>query len=657
MTNREPIHFIQVAIREQPPHRGGSLKSPNGRVKSPWHVLDASASPLSRRALASRFEKVVEAAELSAVPRRPGDESQSGADVRSTVQSPWIWLALLALFLIVVVPAGSIAALGRFDGLYGQDPYAYLDYATGPLRQSLLRVAPPPPFYWPPGYSFLIVLVYFFIRSEALAGQLASLVAGGLVPVFTALLARVIWESSTARGEALHDDRASRANVDLASADVPPPTRPRSIWTLDEPAVVALVAGLCTAFVGQLWQSSVVVMADTTGLVLATIGAWALARYGRGQGGRWLVLAAASLAGAVATRWAYALVAIPCAVFALLALGRRDRRSAIVHLLASALVAGIILGPVVVPALRDLLAASTAPAAFATDLQVYRWNPLNALQRSFVTADGRLEYRLPNGLYYALAPAQPYYFTPLLAWLILPGVWTIARRRGATPVLLVLGWAAIVYAFHAGTAWQNFRFTLAYLPPLAILVAVGATTARRVVARSVKTIGWSFSSTITRWILRGWLVLGLAWMAYGGATLTSSFVARKDADLATAHWVQAQLPENALLLTFGLTLTIRHYTSVEIVDLSEIGPGDLSGILSQRRPTFVLVDVANLESQWVGRAPDENLRALRASPGLVEVGKDREYTLLEVRATPDPGSGQRNQVSPGALHGGVVGAP
>ena len=45
---------------------------------------------------------------------------------------------------------------------------------------------------------------------------------------------------------------------------------------------------------------------------------------------------------------------------------------------------------------------------------------------------------------------------------------TLGRRtRLARPTaLLILGWAGVVYAFHAGAAWQNFRFTLAYLPPL-----------------------------------------------------------------------------------------------------------------------------------------------------------------------------------------------
>ena len=43
-----------------------------------------------------------------------------------------------------------------FDGLYGQDAYAYLDYA-GALRTALLNGSPPPPFFWPIGYPLHIV--------------------------------------------------------------------------------------------------------------------------------------------------------------------------------------------------------------------------------------------------------------------------------------------------------------------------------------------------------------------------------------------------------------------------------------------------------------------------------------------------------------------
>ncbi len=553
---------------------------------------------------------------------------------------------LIAVFLIVVVAAGLVASVGRFDGLYGQDPYAYFDYATGPLRQSLVRLAPPPPFYWPPGYPFFIALVSFAVGARPLAGQLVSLIAGGLVPVFTVLLAREIVDVR-------HAASGRRGAVRLAADGATVSTGTRQDRGSDDAAIVMVIAGLVTALNGQLWQSSMVVMADTSALVLATMGASAVVRYMRGHGGGWLILASAGLAGAVATRWAYALVAIPSAVFALLALGQYRRRAVITHLLWAGLVAAAVLGPIVLPAVHDLLLATDRPAhpaAFATDLQVYEWNPHNALQRTFVTADGRLSYRIPNGLYYALAPAHPYFFTPLLAWLILPGIWTLVRRHRAVPSLLILGWPATIYAFHAGAAWQNFRFTLAYLPPLAILLAIGATTVSRAAIRSAKGIGRCRAETMARWITRGWLILGLAWMIHGGVTLTRDFVARKDADLATVRWVQAQLPDDAVLLTFGLTLTFRHYASVETVDLSELAAADLSRVPSQQRTVFVLVDVANLETQWLGRAPDENFRALRSGPGLIAVGHDRTYTLFasSVSARADPGGGRQPEL--GARH-------
>ncbi|HEX5505749.1 MAG TPA: hypothetical protein VFW96_24240 [Thermomicrobiales bacterium] len=498
-------------------------------------------------------------------------------------------LALLLLFLAVVVPAGALAAVGRFDGLYGQDPYAYYDYAVGPLRAGLLRLRPPPDFYWPPGYPLLVALVSFAVGARPLAGQLVSLVAGGLAAVGTALLAREVWPALDGRGGA-------RARF-----------------------YGPLLAGLVVALCGQLWQSSIVVMADTTGLAAATLGAWALARYGRrgASGGvGWLALAAAGLSWAVLTRWAYALVAIPCTVYALVALRRRGRPVALAHGAAATAVVAVLLGPLLVPVAIGLLEPGrTAP--FAADLDVYRWDPLNAARRAFHTADGLLAYRWPNGLYYALAPALPFFFTPLLAWLIAPGLWTTLRRRATAGLVLVVGWAGVTYAFHAGAPWQNIRFVLAYLPPLAVLLALGAVVACRAVGRHGRAL------------VGVGLAAGLAWMTVGGVGLTRGFIARKDADLALARAVR--LPADARLLTFGPTLTFQHYTAIETDDLSGLTPPDLARLAAGDHPVYLLLDTANVETQWRGLPPDENYRWLRDGPGLAPLGRyGGHYTLFRV---------------------------
>src|SRR5207245_1554427 len=109
-------------------------------------------------------------------------------------------------------------------------------------------------------------------------------------------------------------------------------------------------------------------------------------------------------------------------------LGRRAERSvAMLHAVAALAIAAAILVPVLGPPLLGLVAHPAEPASFAGNLQVYSWSPLNALRRDFFTADGHLSYVLPNGVYYAIAPANLAFLTPLLAPWIAVGLWAVVR--------------------------------------------------------------------------------------------------------------------------------------------------------------------------------------------------------------------------------------
>jgi 4-amino-4-deoxy-L-arabinose transferase-like glycosyltransferase len=483
---------------------------------------------------------------------------------------------LLALGLVIPAAAGGIAIFERFDGLYGQDAFAYFDYATGPFRHSFLHLHRPPPFFWPPGYPFVVALASLVVGRTPLAGQLVSLAAGALVPVFTALLAHELWPVAR---------RKARFEVS-----------------------VPLIAGLLVACNGQLWQSSVVVMADTVGLAAATAGVWALARYGREGRLRWLLLAAALVAAATMTRWIYGVVAVPCALFGVWVAVRRYRRMALWHAAAAAILATAVLTPVIVG------------DRFHGNFEVYGWSPLRIFDRTFATADGTLGYRLPTGLYYAVAPARWAYFTPFLALLILPGAWAVIRRRAAAPALLLLGWAAAVYVFHAGSAYQNFRFTLAYLPPLAILAGIGAQQVVRLLA--VRRFAVAIAAAA--------FAFGLAVMAAAGAHTTRYLIARKNDSVAVVRWTDARLPPGARLVTFNLTATFRHYSRVETYDLFEQNPARLRALVASRPPVFLLVDVPSIQRQWRDRSPGENLRWLERGPGLTALGAEWGFTLFRV---------------------------
>src|SRR5262249_36277893 len=131
-----------------------------------------------------------------------------------------VTLAALALGLFLAIAAAAIARSRSFDGLYGQDAYAYFDYGTASVRESLVHLSALPPFFWPPGYPLLVALSSLPLGPSPLAGQLVSLLRGALVPVLTVLV-------------------------------VP------GLWPKDPP--LALLSGALVAVCGQLWQSSVVV--------------------------------------------------------------------------------------------------------------------------------------------------------------------------------------------------------------------------------------------------------------------------------------------------------------------------------------------------------------------------------------------------------------
>jgi len=503
------------------------------------------------------------------------------------------WLTAAGLGLLALgLRAGSLL-IWPCDGLYGQDAYAYYAYAVGPLREALLNFAPPPPFFWPPGYPLLIALGSLLGGTTPFAGQAISLAAGSLTPVLTYALAREL-----APGEG------------------------RGAWA-------APLAGLLTAVHPQLWQSSVMLMADATGLAAATLSTWAVARYWRAPRAGWFMLGSGALAFAILTRWAFALAGLAVTALAAgrwLGLARRQPGAAAVQAAAALGVAGVILWPV----LQGLLDPA-AGAEFTGDLEVYSWSLVNFARREFVTIDGLLSYRYPNGLYYFLLPAHPYYFTPVLAAALAPGVWSVlagwrARAEAGWPrLLLLLAWPLLVLGFHAGAPWQNFRFGLAALPPLAILAAIGM----------VEIVAWMRARIPMRRVAQalpaGALLAGLAWMVVGGARLTHGYIARKDRELALIAAVEAQTPLGARLLTFGLTLAFDYYSRLETYELYRLSEADLLRLSAGPEPAFLLLNIASIERQWQGRSPALNYHWLRDHAGLDRLAEYPPYSLYAVR--------------------------
>src|SRR5215208_6480537 len=180
--------------------------------------------------------------------------------------------------LLIAALGATVALIVRtawpFDGLYGQDAFAYLRYARA-LWPWLLRGEPLPIYYWPAGYPLLVALALPLFGGSSAAGQAISIASIAVAASCTFLLSR----------ELLPDAPGGR--------------------------LAAWVAGLTVALCGDALRASLVTMSDALALAGCAASIWALARYCRTERGRWLVVTAVALGWAAITRWVCGLLALP----------------------------------------------------------------------------------------------------------------------------------------------------------------------------------------------------------------------------------------------------------------------------------------------------------------------------------------------------------
>jgi 4-amino-4-deoxy-L-arabinose transferase-like glycosyltransferase len=482
---------------------------------------------------------------------------------------------IISLFALALLARMAMLILHPFDGLYGQDAFAYYDYSIA-LRSALIDGQSLPAFFWPIGYPLHLVLAFSVLGIQPIAAQLISLIAGASIAPLTYLVAR----------ESLLDldpVRAQRAG---------------------------LVAGSMMIVAGQLMISSLSIMSDTVALMWATLSAWLLLRYIRRVRSSVLVWSACALSIAIVTRWSYALLIFPWSVGVLLfwqhnrsAIGFRRMvvLTSVIILISGSIVGGQLL--------------SNGSNTF--DLHVNGWTPINFLRSDIVNSDGSFHYALPMSVYYAEPAVHPAFLFPVLIPLWLIGLLAIAQRRSLAAWLLI-GWPLSVYVFLAGNTWQNPRFSLELFPPLAIWVGVGFDRV------------WLDRSNWRRALI-GLIVISWIGSAIWSVRVVGNFVAEKTIDLDRVQHLAAQLPTDATILTFSLTLTLQHYAAFEAIELFTETPATLIDRVCGREKVYAYLDVSSIEQQWHGLSPEVNYRWLRDGPGLEMIDQYQGYTLFKVQ--------------------------
>ena len=481
--------------------------------------------------------------------------------------------ALFAFALLVRVLA---IGLTQFDGLYGQDAFAYYDYARD-LWQRVHVLQAPAPFWWPLGYPALVALAFNLGGFTPLAAQAVSVLSGALVAPLVYWWVREM--ATTSRTEYTGQG--------------------------------ALVAGLAAAVGGELLQLSMSVMADASALMWALFSVLALLRYTRDRRARWWVLSLLALALATLTRWIFGGLLAPWLVVFALTWWRAARpQRALTHVMAGALLP--------LP-LAFVQAGALLPATLMGHSWVVAWNPLDAFGRVFDNPDGHFVYALPVAVFYAQPIAHPYYLFPLLAPLVLLGAWAL-RRAPLAPRVSLFGWLIVTYGFLAGIPYENFRFGLSLLPPLLVLAGVGFDEALR----------WrSRAGPLALWLVA---LASLAGMLVWSARGIQSFVATKNEQLAVVRWTEQQLPPPATLLVFELTEYFTTYAPhFDTLELFTQTPESLQQAICAAPTVGLVLDVADVEAQWAGLAPEQNLRWLQAHSRLDVLGQNGAFTLFRVR--------------------------
>jgi 4-amino-4-deoxy-L-arabinose transferase-like glycosyltransferase len=556
-----------------------------------------------------------------------------------------------ALLIAGVAVAAALAArlAWPFDGLYGQDAFAYFRYARA-LWPWLLHGEPLPIYYWPAGYPLLVALALPLFGGSSAAGQAVSIASIAVAAAYTFLLCR----------ELMPDAPGGR--------------------------LAAWVAGLAVACCGDALRAGLVTMSDATALACCAAAILALARYRRTRrnpdgwrGGRWLVAAAVALGWAVITRWVCGLLVLPmflCVLCDLLTKdeGRRtkDQRlersfvlgrwSLVVGLPAPIIhaAAALALGALIV--VPQVLLSQKTPAALSEHQWLLTWNVANIWRRDFVTVDGAQHYRLQVGAYYLAHMAWPSLLFPLLALLCLPGALWLTRHRRWPALALLAGWPLLLWLFLSGIPYQNARFILPALPALAALAGLGFGWAyertmddgrwtmddrrmtnddRRPTNDDRRTTNGDRRTTNTRppspngsWA-RIILVIALAASLAGslawGLRDYRNLVVYKNEQLALVEWTRSHLPAGGTLITFGATLTLQHYTDYDVRELFYLAPPDLDQIAQQPQPAYLLLDVGNIESQWAGLRPQQDYRYLLEQYVLEIIGERPPYTLFRIK--------------------------
>jgi len=467
---------------------------------------------------------------------------------------------LILLFATALIIRIAFLLDSGFDGLYGQDAYAYLNWSENFRNEILSFNIPKKFFYWPVGYflitSFVSLIIPLPMKTVALG---VSIISGSLLAPAVYRLAKEI--SAVALGK-------------------------------ESAEVIALYSGLIVCFSGTLIKSSVVIMSDALAVLLITCGIYYLIKYSGDYSLPELVKAFIFLALAVMTRYAYALCIVLFLTVITTAYFRSGRSFEVIKAALISLTAGLIVS---IPELYYMINYGISYFQYEGDNPTWAssWSILNFFRSSFVTFDGVKDYRFINSVYYLAPIFHPLYLS-VFGFTFLAGCMRLIKLRYL--MLIFTAWFLPFYFFLSGVPYQSLRYAIGYLPLFIIISATGLSSARLS----------SFKKNV-------FFVTGIVVLLAAAYIHFIKFNQQKQTELEVAEYVRTNFNDRDMILSYDVTFAIEHYSAYDVTEFATCPLNDIKNITEANGTVYLILPIEKIRTQYKGFDMERKLDYLLAN--------------------------------------------
>ncbi len=486
----------------------------------------------------------------------------------------------LLLFIISFLFRLTFVFIFQFDGLYGQDAYAYYDYSKI-FHDSVLSFHIPPNFYWPIGYYlFTSIFSIFTAGNIGYAAMLVSLNAGSLCAGVVFLITYELLKEN---------------------------------YEETERKKISLYAGLIFCFSGVVVKSSIVIMSDALGLLFASLSMLYLLKFNNGQKLSCILLAFTWLALAIMTRYAYLILLIPFGIILIYIIRKSpyNRATNLKHYIFG-LICSLL---VFLPQLYYIAKFGIAyvPSQPEERTWVVEWSPANFLAKDFFTKDGVMHNKIWNALYYLSPIFHPLYLS-VFGLTFVYGFLTLLRKKQCLITLFCLFWIIFFYVYLAGSPYQSLRYTLAFLPALVIISAIGLGTL------NVRNV-----------FRRSFLYAGITALVVFDVYHLKGFAEQKQDELKIVNWVNNNIADGSQIFSFEITPALKHYSKIKPHEFYLLKQHELKSMIdSSNANEYFILPEDKLNTQWKALPIEQNFQFLKSNYKLIPVAELNYYKVYKL---------------------------